>query len=1143
MRRVGICLAGLFYLWLALTSSLSWGQSSPAAWQGVVRDTEGKPLPGAVVELRATRAGRQLTSKTDRAGSFSFPNVIPGTYTLSVQGLGLFARCEQPLVVHAGERIEAWLEFEKDPPQLRLNFAPPGSKAQATGGEKLSSRQISSLPLNKRDFSQLLLLAAGTMTDTNGAANFTQQFAVNGQRGSTAVFALDGIDCTDATLGGATFSNFNVDAIQEIRANSGVMPPDVGEGAASFTNVITKSGVDLLHGSAFEFVRNAAFDARNFFDRRTLALPGRIPPFIRNEFGFTNGGPVVLPGLYDGRGRTFYFGEYQAFRQVQGTTQVFPVPTGLEREGLDQTAFPGDTLMVPVSASVAPILARYPLPDDLQGPYGPRTYATSSKVSTFSGQFSVRIDHRISDAARLYARFTFDNTSGPTTNPDQTAIAPSFASRFFDHQRNAGLRYTRMISSNLTWDSVLGFDRSTPLFPTLNSTQPGIVFGDSAFEAFNSASGKSSGAYGNIIQWRENLSYLRHNHNFTMGFEARWNLNTTIFGLYPNGRYTFGGGPAYSPVAIPSQSGLHNIRAGDPLPDSLSGLLTATPFSYEITAAPAIFPQGTHQGESDIHNVSYNIYFEDSLKVTPRFVLNYGFRYEVNTPFQEVHHLTGSAFFVNESGQDVPVWTIGAREKWLVNHQPPYDTDWGGWGPRLSAEWRVTGKTRVHAGGAVTTLLPLSWQSDSTVDSTPYLLDFLVTAVPQYPVSFQNHVQTLSLPTIYSTTGQPLYPTGHSSDPPPNSEMDVLRFQQDLALLTPSHQIQPIGTVTMAKNFVNGYVPTYTVGIDRDVGEIQLSAANVATVGVRLATNDFPNAYSGASPGYAPDTMFGPGGQVLGGYGPEYLEVNSSHSTYHAFQASLAKTSARAGLGIQANYTLGKSLDDSSSVVAGFAPMTFGNQSGSWPQDPRHPAADKGPSTFDLRHTFGMTVIYQPALDQVGFLRGANRGLTTGWQLLNITTLTSGPPFSVFSGVEQTGFGAGGGDRPDQIGVPVFSNQRKVREDYFGLGADNGSLFSIPINLPGGSGPNQGRFGTLGRNTFRGPADHNFDFALLKDTPLGHRSQGEPAILQFRGEFFNAFNLVHFGLPANILRGSGFGLISGTSGTSRQIQFSLKLLF
>ena len=172
-------------------------------------------------------------------------------------------------------------------------------------------------------------MAAGAQTDTNGAANFTQQFAVNGQRGTAAVFAMDGIATSDPELGGATFSNFNVDAIQEVQSSSGVMPSDIGHGAAGFTNVITKSGTDQIHGSAFEFVRNAAFDARNFFDH---SIDGRrIPPFARNEFGVTNGGPLYIPHVYDGRGKTYYFGEYQGFRQVLGTTQVLAVPTADER--------------------------------------------------------------------------------------------------------------------------------------------------------------------------------------------------------------------------------------------------------------------------------------------------------------------------------------------------------------------------------------------------------------------------------------------------------------------------------------------------------------------------------------------------------------------------------------------------------------------------------------------------------------------------------------------------------------------------------------------------------------------------------------------------------------------------------------------
>jgi hypothetical protein len=169
--------------------------------------------------------------------------------------------------------------------------------------------------------------------------------------------------------------------------------------------------------------------------------------------------------------------------------------------------------------------------------------------------------------------------------------------------------------------------------------------------------------------------------------------------------------------------------------------------------------------------------------------------------------------------------------------------------------------------------------------------------------------------------------------------------------------------------------------------------------------------------------------------------------------------------------------------------------------------------------------------------------LTSGWQVLNITTLTSGSPFSVYSGIQQTGVGAGGGDRPDQIATPDFSTSRKIREDYFGRSAANPSFFSIPIGVPNGTGPNQGRFGTLGRSTFRGPGFYNLDAALIKDTTFGSRAGSEPTTLEFRAEFFNVFNLVNFGLPVNILRGSGFGVINHTAGTSRQIQFSLKLIY
>ena len=179
------------------------------------------------------------------------------------------------------------------------------------------------------------------------------------------------------------------------------------------------------------------------------------------------------------------------------------------------------------------------------------------------------------------------------------------------------------------------------------------------------------------------------------------------------------------------------------------------------------------------------------------------------------------------------------------------------------------------------------------------------------------------------------------------------------------------------------------------------------------------------------------------------------------------------------------------------------------------------------------------------WLRPVSRKITYGWELLSISSISSGAPFTVYSGIQQTGYGDGGVDRPNQIATPNLSTARKVREDYFGEGANNAAdFFSIPIHIAGGTGPNQGQLGTLGRNTFRGPAYYDYDFALIKDTPFGRRPSGAERVdLQFRSEFFNLFNIVNMGLPANIITGSGFGQISRTAGTSRQIQFSLKMIY
>jgi hypothetical protein len=1100
-------------------------------WHGYLRNSASAPVANAKVRLTGAAT---VEASTAPDGAFTLPALPLGKYKLTVEAEGRKLTSARTVDLTPATPVELITLSNRGEIQVAEQ-----QQTGATGGVALSSQAVSELPLNKRDFSSLLLLAAGTMTDSNGATNFTAQFAINGQRGVEATFALDGADISDPEMGGATLSNFNVDAVEGIDSSSGWMPADIGRGAAGFTNIHTRSGASGFHGSFFEFVRNSAFDARNYFDHPTPAYPGRIPPFRRNEFGFTNGGPVYIPHLYDGRNRTFYFTEYQGFRQVLGTTQVMPIPTAAQRPAggtnivSDTVSFPDgttDSLAIPVNPSIAAILARYPLPNLPTGSFGANTYATPSKVTTNADQFSLRIDHKLSAKNQFFARFTMDNLTGPTTNPDQTAIDPAFAVEYLDRQRNVVGTLTTTFTPKLVLDSSLSITRSTPGFPTPDSTDPAVKFEDGLFEAFNSAGGSVMQAYGNLFQEQENISYTAGQHTLKAGFEFRENVDTTYFGIPPNGEYDFGGGTAYATEAIASASGKHNINLGDPLPDTLSGLLSGSPFAYIVAIAPPGVSDGAHIGPAAINRSDYNAFVEDTWKVTPNLTLDYGVRWEYYTPITERAHRTGSFRTLN-----------GALD-YVVNPQPGYSTTWNGWGPRTQISWAPLKNFTAHAGGAVMVIPPNIWQDNMLTGSTPFSISPRRQSSSSAPLAYGFTITPSMLPIAYDLSGNDILAKG-AKNIPANTPMDVDRYEKDLANVTSSGAVSSLNLSGINAKFGNGALYTWTLGLERKIANLTADLGYVGTAAQKLPRISFPNAYPGATPEFAPYTQFNSAGDVTGGFGVMNLMTNDVHSNYNALQASLFGTVGHGGPGIQASYTWGKSIDTTSVVLSGTG-STGATTSGA-SQDPFNLRAEKGPSAFDATHNFGLSVAQDLHMESASFLSVLPRSFTYGWELLSISSISSGAPFTVYSGIQQTGAGANGVDRPDQIAVPKLSTARTNRQDYFGMGAANASTyFNIPVHIAGGTGPNQGRFGTLGRDTFRGPAYYDYDFAVIKDTPFGRRSSGAERIdLQFRGEFFNLFNIVNMGLPANILNGSGFGEISKTAGTSRQIQLSLKVIY
>ncbi|WP_263385119.1 TonB-dependent receptor [Granulicella arctica] len=1104
-------------------ASLS-GQTPAPAWRGVVEDAPAHQIAQATIALNAGNEHKTATTTLD--GAFVFNSLLSKTYSLTVEANGRTYRTPTTIKIPA-QAASVILMLQADG---TLIVGAEEEKA-AVGGEQLTSKAVSEIPLNKRDFSQLLLLAAGTAADSSGASNFTQQFAINGQRGVEAVFALDGADSSDPELGGGTFTNLNVDAVLELQSLSGVMPAEIGRGASGFTNILTRSGTDSIHGSVFEFLRNSSLDARNYFDHPSPASPGRIPPFKRNEFGFTNGGPIILPHLYNGRGKAFYFVEYQGFRQVLGTTQVFAVPTMQQRVGMDTTAYAGDLLTVPVDSAIAKVLARYPLPNLPSGTFGANTYATSSKVTTNADQFSLRLDYQLGTKDHLFGRITFDNLDGPITNPDQTAIDPSFGVEYVDRQRNGVVTWIHTASPRFTFETSISATRTTPSFPTTNQTDPAIKFNDALFEPFNAPGGSVTRAFGNLFHGRENVSFTTANHALKVGFETRLNRDSTYFGISPNGEYDFGGGTAYARTEIKSQSGTHDVHIGDPLPDTLSALLSGSPFAYTRAVAPSYFSNGENIGPASDNRSGFAAYIQDAWKVTDRIVLNYGLRYELYTAISDRARKTSGFYPAPNGGQ-----------QFLVNPQPGYKKEMNNWGPRVQVDYRFSDRFRGHAGAGLTTIPPNIWQDNQLTGALPFVVYPRVTAAvgAQIPYGFQ--ITPAQLPRVYTPAGVDIFASGRSNDVPANTVLDIDRLERDIASL--SGQPSPLNVSAISRGFGNAMLATWSLGLERSIGNVTASANYVGTTAYKLARNSFPNAYPGATAAFARFTQFNASGAPVGGFGTESEITPTSHSSYHALQLSAAGQTPHGGPGMQASYTWSKSIDDTSTVAGTSATSTVGAIAQAAPQNPFDTHSERGPSTFDATHSFSLSLTQELPIQKLPFLDEINRKATEGWQLISISSISSGTPFTVYSGIQQTGAGSANADRPDQIAQPTLSTARARHEDYFGRGDSNGTFFSIPIGIAGGTGPNLGRFGTLGRNTFRGPAFYNFDMSLAKDTPVGKRKSGSELVnVQFRAEFFNIFNIVNMGLPSNTILGSGFGLINRTAGSSRQIQFSLKVAY
>src|SRR6202161_1060020 len=381
VKCVGFC---CLLLLMSLVPAPLWSQAVGTI-VGTVTDSTGAVIPQAkVTPIRDATQVAQSTV-TGSAGTFAIPHLDVGTYTVKVDAGGFSSQTIAGITLDVSQTRN--LDFNLSPAgvvqTVGVTAAPP--LINTTNGSLaglISQQQVEDLPLNGRSIQNLVMLQPGMAQDQGSMGWLAPQWISNGNRGETEVATLDGSDATDAEMGTVQFWNFNLDAIAEFKVQQANYSAEYGQGGGTITQMVSKSGTNRFHGSAFEYIRNSYFDAANYFSSRAVS------PLQRNEFGATIGGPII-------RDRTFFFGEYAGFRQLTGTPTPMLVPTRSERTGVGTVG--SYQYQVPLNSVSQQVLSGYPKPNQPNGIYGANTFNIILKEPTTDNQYSVRIDHKISE--------------------------------------------------------------------------------------------------------------------------------------------------------------------------------------------------------------------------------------------------------------------------------------------------------------------------------------------------------------------------------------------------------------------------------------------------------------------------------------------------------------------------------------------------------------------------------------------------------------------------------------------------------------------------------------------------------------------------------------------------------------------------
>ncbi|MGB6482784.1 MAG: TonB-dependent receptor [Candidatus Acidiferrales bacterium] len=1091
---------------VAFAAGTAKSQTTNGTLVGSVVDQQGAVIPGAQISVVNQATGEVRSAVTAANGVFRVDELPVGVYRLTAVANGLSNG-----VIN---RIEIAVD-QTQSVRLVLGVAGQQQSVTVTGsvslvntqtsqlGQVVGETQVTTLPLNGRNFAQLALLNPGVAAfggggGQQGGEGGTSGFSSNGQRSSSNNFMVDGIDNNDY-LGGSVAQLPSIDSIQEFDVQTNTFSAEYGRNSGSVVNLVTKSGTNQFHGSAYEFFRNDILDGQNFF-----ADPDLGKPELRlNQFGFTAGGPII-------KDKTFFFGNYEGFRQVAGITVLTNVPTVAERQGIF-TDSQGNPVQVTVNPVSAKLFNLFPLPNTSQ-PSG--NFVSSPALTNSTNQYMMKVDQRLGGSDSLSFRYSYTGADiyTPLSGGQQSTSFPGYGSFSNGSDHLASISYVKILSPNSLNEFRFGFTRVTDLgynqetaqaadygfntgWPTnspLNlgnipyiSFGGGLVSGGGSLANLGGSDNNPGGDWQNVLQFIDNFTHSTARHDIKFGANiSNYRINR-FYDLDDSGEIIFSGGENPQGLSSP----LADFAEG--LPSSSLHFVGDSARSFRLT--------------------NYSLFAEDSFKASSQLTLNYGIRYELSTVLHDATNRLSTwvpsdyQHYLSPTADQTDLSVLEQSGIVTQGQTGLYDGNHRNFAPRVGIAWSTKGQR------------PIVIRSSYGI-----FYDFILGEIPTnallnppYLPDYYDSAPAISWPQAFAPAGFPVLTTTAQQFATPYAQDWNLDVQKELPgnMLFETSYVGTKGT----------HLPRF-VQIDQAYNDLQQIDSLTPDLYTRLTLMGIPSSaaqYLAANPELSPSIARVP----YFGFAQIFQAQNVVNSEYNSLQVKLNKRVTH-GLQFLLSYTYSHSIDGASDFYG-----SGGNGGNIFPQNDYDLAAERGSSDFDIRHRLVWSYIYEaPSLKRYAHLLPT--ALSDGWELSGILTLQTGQPFTVLTGGDNSGTGLGT-DRPNVTCNPNIA-PRTVQQWF------NTSCFQPNAVFA---------FGDEGRNTLVGPGFDNFDFAVLKNTKITERVN-----LQFRTEFFNILNHPNFAIPSSTMNAPNFGALFETadvaqnnvglgSGGPRLIQFGLKLNF